>query len=368
MNSFLNLANIYAFACDVWPKIPSNIPLTQKLLKPFRYLFNITVKCNLACPYCCQKNGTPQERTELSLQEILVIVKKLPRYAVIALSGGEPLCREDFIEIVRGIAKLNRKTALLTNGLLLNNTIICEIIEKKLLNVGVAIDGEKKYYETMKGEGNYSVLMDKIDRLSYYKKKMRSSFPKFDWKVTVFPENVIQLPKLYRQAIAYGADTFTVSFPKQNHFQFNDCLHGLEILDLATEDNNNYYPDSTYDLYDELFALSKKAKTKLRTYPLCNKANDLANYFDISDLRRRYEPCREPWSGLVISATGEVYPCLSFKIGDLRKQSLSEILMSSENIEFRKRLKDEGIFPICEGCCYAKIRPILEKERAMINA
>jgi len=102
-------------------------------------------------------------------------------------------------------------------------------------------------------------------------------------------------------------------------------------------------------------------KTRLRTYPYIKKADDLCNYFHTSSVLQRYSVCREPWLGLVISGTGEVYPCLSVKIGDLKKQSLSQVLMSFENIQFRKRLKRKGIFSICDGCCYAKLRPVMEK-------
>ncbi len=365
INQLFNLASTYELLCNIWPRFPYYISPVQTLFKPFRYLFNITHKCNLSCFYCCQKNGA-QDHSELSLEEILAIVRKLPWYAVIALSGGEPLCREDFLEIIKGITRQKKRSALLTNGLLLNDAIIDEMIQNKLLNIGIAIDGDKQYYEKIKGLGNYSILMDKLDRLHYYKIKTRSAFPAFDWKVTVFPENVIQLPLLYQQAVNYGADTFTVSFPKKNDFQFSDCLHDLTLLHCIPEANTPYdFPDNTLEIYKELLTMSKQAKTKLRTYPYLKQAVDLHNYFDTSSIEKRYFVCREPWTGMVISSTGEVYPCLSVRIGDLKKQTLSQILMSSRNIQFRKQLKKKSLFAICDGCCYARLKPVLKKERTV---
>lgn len=359
MNLLFELTDIYEFLCSVWPRFPYYIPETQTIFKPFRYLFNITNRCNLACTYCCQKQSMSGDKTELSCEEILAIISKLPWYAVIALSGGEPLCREDFLEILKGITKQKKKTTLLTNGLLLNDVIICAMIQHKMLNIGIAIDGDKNYYEKIKGNGNYSVLMDKVDSLVYYKKKENCLFPAFDWKVTVFPENVNQLPLLYKQAMNFGANTFTVSLPKKNDFQFSDCLHGLEILDFKAESGSSPgFPHHIYELYKELFAMSKYAKTKLRTYPRLKHSDDLYNYFNTSEIQQRYSICREPWSGAVISATGEFYPCLSIKVGDMKKQSLAQVLMSSENTKFRERLKNNGLFPICDGCCYARLKPI----------
>ncbi|HOG89690.1 MAG TPA: radical SAM protein [Smithella sp.] len=362
MSQLFSLASTYELLCNIWPRFPYYIPGTQRLFKPFRYLFNITNKCNLACVYCCQKTSMSQNRPELSCNEILGIVKKLPRYGVIALCGGEPLCREDFLEIVKGIHQLKKKTTLLTNGLLLNDAVICGIIQNKLLNIGIAVDGDQPYYEKIKGKGNYPLLMDKLDRLTFYKKKLRTSLPAVDWKVTVFPENVRQLPLLYKQAIQCCADTFTVSLPKKNDFQFSDCLHGLEVLDCPPEPEDNFqFPDDTRMIYEELLLMGKHAKTKIRVYPRLKHADDLINYFNQFEIQQRYARCREPWCGLVISVIGEVYPCLSVKIGDIRKQSLSRILCSPENTQFRKRLKKQGIFPLCDGCCYAKLKPVNKK-------
>lgn len=366
MNFLFNLANTYELLCNIWPAFPYYIPATQTLFKPFHYLFNITNECNLNCFYCCQKTSMSQNRPELSLEEILAIIKKLPWYAIVALSGGEPLCRKDFLKIVEGISEQKKKTSLLTNGLLLNDTIICGIIKNKLLNIGIAIDGDKQYYENIKGKGNYSILMDKINRLAYYKKRIGSFLPTIDWKVTVFPENVDQIPLLYKQAIEYGTDTFTVSLPKKNDFQFSDCLQGLEILDFIPESiSTQSYPDNTPQIYKELFALNKHSKTALRMYPRLKQAEDIDNYFNNSAIQKRYSVCREPWTGLVISAIGETYPCLSIKIGDIKKQTLSQIILSPENTRFRERLKEADLFPICEGCCYARLKPVLKKEKTI---
>ena len=151
MNSLFDLSNLYRLACNIWPRFPYDIPQLQTALKPFLYLFNITNQCNLNCYYCCQKTSLTRNRPELSFEDIAGIIKKLPRYAVIVFSGGEPLCRDDFTQLLQETRRLKRKTALLTNGLLLNDDIICEMIQNRLLNIGIAIDGDKYYYEKIKG-------------------------------------------------------------------------------------------------------------------------------------------------------------------------------------------------------------------------
>ena len=133
MNSLFDLSNLYGLACNIWPRFPYDIPQLQTALKPFLYLFNITNQCNLNCYYCCQKTSLTRNRPELSFEDIAGIIKKLPRYAVIVFSGGEPLCRDDFTQLLQETRRLKRKAALLTNGLLLNDDIIREMIQNRLL-------------------------------------------------------------------------------------------------------------------------------------------------------------------------------------------------------------------------------------------
>jgi cyclic pyranopterin phosphate synthase len=86
----------------------------------------ITAKCNLKCSYCHgegeekpNKNGTGEMRTE----EIVHIAKIAVDLGIsrIKLTGGEPLARNDAVDIVKGISVLPGLTdlSMTTNGTLL---------------------------------------------------------------------------------------------------------------------------------------------------------------------------------------------------------------------------------------------------------
>lgn len=82
----------------------------------------VTHKCNFNCIYCHREGENPSER-EMAPNEIGKIVEIAAKYGVykIKLTGGEPLVREDIIEIVKTISKVKgiSDLAMTTNGSLL---------------------------------------------------------------------------------------------------------------------------------------------------------------------------------------------------------------------------------------------------------
>lgn len=83
---------------------------------------SVTGRCNLACPYC-HREGTPGDnKEEMSLSKIEKIIDTARGlgFKKIKLTGGEPLLREDIIEIIKIIKKNNfEDISLVTNGFLL---------------------------------------------------------------------------------------------------------------------------------------------------------------------------------------------------------------------------------------------------------
>lgn len=80
-------------------------------------------KCNLRCSYCMPENIQFLPNSKLmNAQEILGIVKVFKHLGVkkLRLTGGEPLLRKDFAEIMDGLGGLGLELAITTNGILLH--------------------------------------------------------------------------------------------------------------------------------------------------------------------------------------------------------------------------------------------------------
>lgn len=81
---------------------------------------SVTKRCNLNCSYCGAKNEAGEELTPIQIEKV---VKAFAACGItkVRLTGGEPLVRQDIIEIAKRIASINgiKKIALTTNGIFL---------------------------------------------------------------------------------------------------------------------------------------------------------------------------------------------------------------------------------------------------------
>jgi cyclic pyranopterin phosphate synthase len=82
--------------------------------------FSVTSKCNYNCIYCDHEGFLPKT-TELSVNEITQlcrILAQILKVTKIKFTGGEPLLREEIVEIIRNVSdlKLYKDISMTTNG------------------------------------------------------------------------------------------------------------------------------------------------------------------------------------------------------------------------------------------------------------
>lgn len=111
---------------------------------------SITNRCNLNCIYC-HREGNTDSQGEMSVETISNIVHAAVNYGVnrVKFSGGEPLLRKDFEEILLSLPKLKDVSAT-TNAILLKERVQ-SLKEAGLDRVNISLDTldpEKYHYIT----------------------------------------------------------------------------------------------------------------------------------------------------------------------------------------------------------------------------
>lgn len=125
------------------------IPLAPPLEQ---FVFEVSYGCNAACVFCynCWKAGPYPRGPLMTPSQYKEIVGRLPVARMHAISGGEPLLREDILEIAEAIMGSGRPSSLLTNGLALDERIADGMAERRL-GVQLAIHGPERLHDLTTG-------------------------------------------------------------------------------------------------------------------------------------------------------------------------------------------------------------------------
>lgn len=119
---------------------------------------HVTNQCNYSCIYCYSNSGSKTDG-ELSGKEIIELVSNLIDHDVgkIVITGGEPFLREDLVEILRAIKKLNSSYVPIcvnSNGSLINEKTARKIVGT-IDEFRISIDGTETINDIIRGFGTY---------------------------------------------------------------------------------------------------------------------------------------------------------------------------------------------------------------------
>ncbi len=109
-------------------------------LVPFQVSLELTHRCNLSCQHCYIDTRL---REELSLSEMKSVLDQLAKAGTMYLlfTGGEPLVRQDFFDIVYYAKEKGFLFMLLTNGTLITPEVARKIAQLEPVSVGMSLHG-----------------------------------------------------------------------------------------------------------------------------------------------------------------------------------------------------------------------------------
>ena len=124
-------------------------------------------KCNLRCQYCMPEEGIPLTPSKfiMNASEIESLAKTFVGMGVkkIRLTGGEPLLRKDFEDILSRLAKLNVDLSITTNGILADRFLpIFQKHQLKKVNFSLDTLKEERFKEITRRSG-YEKTMENLD-------------------------------------------------------------------------------------------------------------------------------------------------------------------------------------------------------------
>jgi radical SAM protein with 4Fe4S-binding SPASM domain len=330
------------------------------LYAPFLIVWDFTHKCNLQCKHCYSNSGTIREE-ELTTKEAISIVDKIADSGVTALafSGGEPLTRKDFFEVVRHAAYRGLYVSVATNGTLLTKENVQKLKQAGVNYLDISIDGASaKTHDEFRG------VPGAFDKAMAGLKNCVEADLCVCIATTATKNNLEEMPAIIDLAEEIGAERFT-------NFNFVPAGRGKSHYD------QDLSPQEREKLMRYLLArMSKGCKTTIlttapqlarvglqcqgssgtgevtmsmahmQTVKVTKKAVPLADFIGGCGAGRLY--CS-------LSPQGDVHPCvfLPVNVGNLKTEKFEDIWLNSPLFKsFRNRANLKGS---CSKCDYKYI-------------
>lgn len=141
--------------------------LTDNFGRVHDYLrISLTEKCNLRCTYCMPEEGVPLKPKAhfMNTEEVIGIAQVFVNQGIrkIRLTGGEPLLRKDFSEILLALSKLPVDLTFTTNGVLLDRYMDV-ILSAGVKSINISLDTlEEARFKTITRRTDFQRVMDNI--------------------------------------------------------------------------------------------------------------------------------------------------------------------------------------------------------------
>ncbi len=322
--------------------------------KIIQFTFFLTRRCNARCSFCfylSDKNDAEKKASELTLPEIERMSSSLGRLLWLAFSGGEIFLRDDLVEVTQLLYQKNKPAIILfpTNALLTD--IIREKIEavlrfckKSTIVVKLSLEGLEAVHDSMIGvKGGFQRAMLTYEALG----QLLDRYPNFELGInTVFcSKNQDHMDDLIE--FVSGLEkirTHTVSLIRG---EVSDP--GLKQVDLG-----KYHETITkmelnlkkgiYNTYAFRGAKFKAAQDIIQRRLI----------YETMLQKRRQIPCYAGKLNLVITESGEAYPCESFslRMGNIRESGydVNRLLKTERAQKVIHSIEENGCF--CTHECY----------------
>jgi radical SAM protein with 4Fe4S-binding SPASM domain len=170
---------------------------------PYLVSYAITRECNLKCKHCYSDATDTPAPDELSISEAKKLIDDLADWGIklLILDGGEPLCRDDFLEIASYASSKSIRVVVGSNGTLIDNQTALKMKKAGVLGLAISVDGATpKTHDAFRGEdGSFHKTMEGI-------KACKEAGLPFQFNTIIRKETLREIPDILTLAIKSGAN------------------------------------------------------------------------------------------------------------------------------------------------------------------
>ena len=327
-------------------------PVAQPYVRTTYAVWEITLKCNLACSHCGSRAGDTRS-DELSTAEALDLVHQMEGAGIreVSLIGGEAFLRKDWLDIAREITKVGMRCTMTTGGYGINAERARRMKDAGIRTVSVSVDGLAKTHDRLRGKlGSFRFALETMGHL-------RAAEVPFGANTQICRRTAAELPRLYERL----RDTGIRAWQLQLTVPMGNAADHQEIL-MRPHELNDLYP-----MIAELAAQAQRDGIEVQP------GNNIGYYGPYErQLRGRHQPASGKfWTGcqagmgiLGIEANGAIKGCPSLPTaaytgGNIRDRRLRDIMDRTPELTFNETQgtdqATDHLWGFCGTCEYASV-------------
>ncbi len=330
-------------------------PKQKDLVTPGLHLvaWELTKSCNLFCAHCRGSAAPGSYANELTTDECFHLVDQILEVGrpILILTGGEPLCRPDVMEIARYAVNKGLRVVMGTNGTLITEGIAAQLKAVPVSRVGISLD-----FPAAELQDNFRGQAGAFDAAIKGIANARRAGIEIQINSTITRLNADYLDELLNLALEMGAVAF-------HPFLLVPTGRGKGLIDVELSPER--YEQTLNWIYDRQLTLGNR---------IFFKPTDAPHYLRVvkqrqqPDQRTRMEVpagnnpanvitrgCLAGTGFCFVSHQGKVKGCgyLDVEAGDIRKESFAQVWANSSL--FHKLRDLANLKGKCGACEYKRI-------------
>ena len=297
---------------------------------------SITNRCNLKCKMC---DIPLNHDRELSTDKWKKVIEDsaFSGAQTMVFSGGEPLIRDDIIELIEFSKKNHMNVCLTSNGVLITDEIACELKEAGVDVVNISIEGPQEKHDFLRGAGSFKKAVSALENLKKHsiETTVATVISKYNYEQLGF---IVDLAK--------------------KHYATTIRFQPFSTIFMSETDKKSFFlvdPEEKEKVFSGIQgAIDRCQCNKLATNSI-DYMKKAGNYL-LSGVNTRRNGCAALWMSAPINEKGEVFPCWvlasqEYLIGTVERDNFAEIWGSKKHQAIIDKILKDG----CPGCvmsCY----------------
>lgn len=288
-----------------------------------------TVRCNLDCEMCTQRELRKKNSRDMSIDVFKKIINNHSDVTHVSFVGGEPFLNKEFFAMMNFLDGKGITFEITTNGTLMNANMIDKLEQcAGLRKINFSLDGMQKYHDSERGRGVFKKCIKALQSSSdFFNVCVCTVLKKDNLPEILNLTHYLEKLGIRNQKVIYG-----VSFSKSLRQRSKTMMASLRIQGPYFKEYLKDY-GKTIKIFNELENTAKRNKINIYFEPLVIKKLPMQFFSEL--IPENIATCRQ---------------IFQYRFNSMGERIICEFIRNKYDLKMIGYLKTK-LLPICKKCC-----------------